>query len=134
MAAAAVLPEPRDVGTALRGLRAVKTAEELATLRRAIAVCDAGQAAARTAVRAGVTELTAWNEIAGAMEAAAGERLPLLCDLVSGPRSAEIGGYPDDRVIERRRPRDLRPRAPDRRHVRRLLLDHRRRRAAGRRP
>jgi Xaa-Pro aminopeptidase len=99
VAAAAVLPEPRDVGTALRGLRAVKTAEELATLRRAIAVCDAGQAAARTAVRAGVTELTAWNQIAGAMEAAAGERLPLLCDLVSGPRTAEIGGYPDDRVI-----------------------------------
>jgi Xaa-Pro aminopeptidase len=100
LAAAAVLPDPHDVGTALRGLRAVKTADELATMRRAISICDAGQAAARTAVRAGVTELTAWNEIAGAMEAAAGERLPLLCDLVSGPRSAEIGGYPGDRVLQ----------------------------------
>ncbi len=100
LAAASVLPAPRDVGTSLRGLRAIKTADELATLRRAIQVCDAGQAAARAAVREGVTELALWNEIAGAMEAAAGERLPMLCDLVSGPRSAEIGGFPGERVLE----------------------------------
>ena len=99
LAVSAVLPEARDVGTALRGLRAVKSADELATLRRAVEVCDAGQAAARTAVRAGRTELAAWNEIAGAMEAAAGERLPMLCDLVSGPRTADIGGFPGDRVM-----------------------------------
>ena len=95
-----MLGDPQDIGGALRGLRAVKTPDELAAIRRAIALCDAGQAAARTAVRAGVTELQAWNAIAGAMEAAAGERLPLLCDLVSGPRTAEVGGYPSDRVIE----------------------------------
>ena len=95
-----MLGETHDVGPALRGLRAVKTPDELAAIRRAIAICDAGQAAARTALAPGVTELAAWNEIAGAMETAAGERLPLLCDLVSGPRTAEIGGYPGDRVIE----------------------------------
>jgi Xaa-Pro aminopeptidase len=100
LAAAGVLPEIHDVGTSLRGLRAVKTRDELAALRRAIEVCDAGQAAARTAVRAGVTELAAWNAIAGAMEAAAGERLPLLCDLVSGPRTADVGGFPGGRVME----------------------------------
>ncbi len=99
-AAASVLPGAQDAGAMLRGLRAVKTPAELASIRRAIAVCDAGQAAARTALRAGVTELAAWNEIAGAMEAAAGERLPMLCDLVSGPRTADIGGYPGDRVLE----------------------------------
>ncbi len=100
LAAASVLPDPHDVGPALRGLRAVKTPAELASMRRAIAVCDAGQATARSALQAGVTELGAWNAIAGAMEAAAGERLPLLCDLVSGPRTADVGGFPGARVIE----------------------------------
>ena len=100
LAAASVLGETHDVGTALRALRAVKTPDELAAIRRAITVCDAGQAAARTVLRPGISELQAWNAVAGAMEAAAGERLPLLCDFVSGPRSAEIGGYPGDRVIE----------------------------------
>ena len=99
VAAAATLDEPQDVGGALRGLRAVKTPEELAAIRRAIAVCDAGQAAAREALSAGTTELAAWNAIQGAMETAAGERLPLLCDLVSGPRTADVGGFPSDRVI-----------------------------------
>jgi len=99
-AATATLDEPFDVGGRLRGLRAVKTADEIATLRRAIGICDAGQAAARDAVRPGVTELAAWNAIQGAMEAAAGERLPLLCDLVSGPRTADVGGFPSDRVMQ----------------------------------
>jgi Xaa-Pro aminopeptidase len=99
-AATATLDDPFDIGGALRHLRAVKTPKEIATLRRAIAICDAGQAAARDAVRPGVTELAAWNAIQGAMEAAAGERLPLLCDLVSGPRTADVGGYPSDRVMQ----------------------------------
>lgn len=99
LAAARALPDAHDVGAALRGLRAVKTPEELQLVRRAIEICDAGQAAAREAVVPGVTELAAWNRIAGAMEAAAGERLPLLCDLVSGDRTAEVGGPPSDRVI-----------------------------------
>ncbi len=100
LAAASVLGEVHDVGPALRGLRAVKTPDELAAIRRAIALCDAGQAAARTALRPGISELQAWNVIAGVMEVAAGERLPLLCDLVSGPRTADVGGYPGDRVLE----------------------------------
>jgi len=99
VAAAALLDEPFDVGGALRGVRAVKTPEEVATLRRAIAICDAGQAAAREALAPGVSELQAWNAIQGAMERAAGERLPLLCDLVSGPRTADVGGFPGERVI-----------------------------------
>ena len=100
LAAAVVLGDTLDIGSALRGLRAVKTPDELASIRRAITICDAGQAAARIALRAGVSELTAWNAIAGAMEAAAGERLPLQCDLVSGHRTADVGGFPGNRVIE----------------------------------
>jgi Xaa-Pro aminopeptidase len=71
----------------------------VAAIRRAIAVCDAGQATARDALQPGRTELDAWNAIAGAMERAAGERLPLLADLASGPRTAAVGGPPTDRTL-----------------------------------
>jgi Xaa-Pro aminopeptidase len=84
---------------ALRLLRAVKDADEIERLRAAIRLCDAGQAAARTALRAGATELEAWSAVQAAMEAEAGERLSLLCDFASGERSAEIGGPPGPRTV-----------------------------------
>ncbi len=34
------------------------------------------------------------------MESTAGTRLPVLADLVSGPRTAEIGGPPSSRILE----------------------------------
>ena len=133
LAAAAVLPDPHDVGTALRGLRAVKTADELATHAPGDLDLRRGPGRRPQRRRAGVTELTAWNGIPARWRRAAGERLPLLCDLVSGPRSAEVGGYPGERVTAEGDLVicDLVPR--HRRHVRRLVLDDRGRRAAGRR-
>ena len=88
-----------DVGDAVRRLRAIKTLTEIAGIRRAIGLCDVGQAAARDALAVGMTELELWSVVHGAMELAAGERLPLLADLVSGTRTADIGGGPTDRVI-----------------------------------
>jgi Xaa-Pro aminopeptidase len=79
---------------ALRLLRAVKDDDELARIRAAIALCDVGQAAARTALSSGVSELDAWGAVQAAMQDAAGERLALLCDFVSGGRTAETGGLP----------------------------------------
>ena len=84
---------------ALRLLRAVKDDGEIARIRAAIAICDVGQAAARSALRPGVSELEAWGSVQGAMEVAAGERLSLLCDFATGSRSAEIGGPPTSRVV-----------------------------------
>jgi Xaa-Pro dipeptidase len=88
-----------DVTRELQLLRAVKTASEIDGVRRAIALCDVGQAAARRVVRPGMSELEVWSEIQGAMQVAAGERIPVLADLLSGTRTAEIGGGPSSRVI-----------------------------------
>jgi Xaa-Pro dipeptidase len=99
--AVALAPEGAvDVTARLGRLRAVKTAAELERIRAAIRLCDAGQAAARAAYRAGIGELELWASIQAAVEAAAGERTPLLCDLVTGPRSAEVGGPPTQRIAE----------------------------------
>ncbi len=89
-----------DVGGELALARAVKDPDEVELMRAAIAVCDAGQQAARTHAEVGLTELELWAVVRGAMESAAGTRLPVLADLVAGPRTAEIGGPPGSRVIE----------------------------------
>lgn len=92
-------PDAVDASAALRRLRAVKTEAEVASLRAAIELCDAGQAAARAAARPGLSELALWSAAAAAMEEAAGERLPVLADLVTGPRTAEVGGAPGRRAL-----------------------------------
>jgi Xaa-Pro aminopeptidase len=89
-----------DLGDALQRARAVKDPDELDAIRAAVAIADSGQAAARSALRARVTELELWFETRGAMETAAASRLPVLADLVTGTRTAEVGGPPTDRVIE----------------------------------
>jgi Xaa-Pro dipeptidase len=84
---------------ALARLGAVKTPAEIALVERSIAVCDAGQAAARAASVPGATELDVWAAARRAMEAAAGERCAALADLVAGPRTGEVGGAPSDRPL-----------------------------------
>jgi Xaa-Pro dipeptidase len=84
---------------AVRLVRAVKDEDEIARIRAAIRLCDAGQAAARKALRSGVSELEAWGTVQTAMQVAAGERLSLLCDFATGERSGEIGGPPTPRIV-----------------------------------
>jgi len=92
--------EMDDVGAALQRARAVKAADEIDSIRAALAIADVGQAAARRALRTGITEIELWTETRAAMETAAGARLPVLADFVTGPRTGEIGGPPTDRMIE----------------------------------
>ena len=87
-----------EVGGAVRALRAVKSADEIQRIRAAILLCDAGQAAARATFEPGVDELAVWGAAQAAIESAAGERVPLLCDVVSGPRTAAVGGPPIHRT------------------------------------
>jgi Xaa-Pro dipeptidase len=89
-----------DVTSEVMRARAVKDADEIEKVRAAIRVCDVGQQAAREHARAGVSELELWAEIRKAMELAAGERIPVLADLVSGPRTEHVGGPPSERRIE----------------------------------
>lgn len=100
LAAAPLLGErPRDVAEPLRAARAVKTDAEIAALRETLALCDAGQAAARAAAQPGASELDVWAATTAAIERAAGGRVPLLADLLGGARTAEIGGLPGDLVL-----------------------------------
>jgi Xaa-Pro aminopeptidase len=84
----------------LIGLRMIKTPEELAKLRTNFALTDIGHAAARRAVRPGRHEIDIWTDIHSAIEQAAGHRVPLGNDCVVGSRQANIGGWPQDRVLE----------------------------------
>ena len=84
----------------LRPARAIKDPDELEAIRATLRVADAGQAAARASFRAGATELELWAETRAAMEQAAGARVPVLADFVTGPRTAEVGGPPSERRVE----------------------------------
>jgi Xaa-Pro dipeptidase len=88
-----------DVGAALRAARAVKDPDELEALHASMRVADAGQAAARARLAAGRTELEVWADVRAAMEAAAGGRIPVLADFVTGERTAEVGGQPGERRV-----------------------------------
>jgi Xaa-Pro aminopeptidase len=88
-----------DVGSELARSRAVKDTDELALVRAALELCDVGQREARVAAEAGLTELELWARVRGAIEAAAGERTPILADLVAGPRTAATGGAPENRSM-----------------------------------
>jgi len=88
-----------DVGTKLRWLRTVKDGGEIAAIRRTCAVVSAGQRAFRLAARPGRREIEVFSDVHAAMEAEAGRRVPVSCDLLSGPRLMEVGRPPTDRAM-----------------------------------
>lgn len=90
----------KDAGPALAAGRAIKDPDEIEAVKAAIAVCDAGQRAFRESLESGMSELELWGQIRAAMELKAGSRIPVIADLVSGPRSGQIGGPPTSRVIQ----------------------------------
>jgi Xaa-Pro aminopeptidase len=101
-AAQAALPQARWIPSddALAALRAVKSAAEIAKIRAALALCDLAQRHVRETLRAGITELDLWASLHAAVENAAGGRVPMLADLASGLRCADIGGPPTSRVLQ----------------------------------
>jgi Xaa-Pro aminopeptidase len=81
----------------LKPLRMVKTAEELANLRKNFALTDVGHAVARQATAPGKTEIEIWGTIQAAIQNEAGFRVPLGNDCVVSSRSPNnIGGWPLD--------------------------------------
>jgi Xaa-Pro aminopeptidase len=93
--------DPVGIDAALDRARAIKTDEEVAALRRCAELTAVGQRAALGAVAAGRTELEVFADVRLAMESAAGRRLPLTGDLISGAeRTAGRMGWPGGRVIE----------------------------------
>jgi Xaa-Pro aminopeptidase len=84
----------------LEPLRAVKTPEEIAKLRAALALCDQSQADVRMLLQPGVSEISLWGELKAGLEVQAGGRLPMLADLVAGIRTGEMGGLPGAYVLQ----------------------------------
>ena len=86
-----------DVTDKLSLARAVKDDDELERLRRAIRVCDAGQAEARRRASAGTTELEAWAAVRAALEQAIAEKGTVSVEY----RAVRPGASGDDAEPER---------------------------------
>lgn len=84
-------------------LRMIKTAEEIAKLRRNFALTDIGHIAARYATKTGQREIDVWTAVHSAIERETGYRVPLGNDCIVSYRPGEgnnIGGWPLDHVIK----------------------------------
>jgi Xaa-Pro aminopeptidase len=92
--------EFQDITGTLAKIRMIKDEEEISILREALDLCDLGQALVKRLAQRGMTEVELFAEVRKGMETRAGGRLPLLADLVSGPRTAQIGGPPTSRCLE----------------------------------
>ncbi len=84
----------------LSTFRMVKDAEEIETMRSALALCDLGQEIARQWALAGRREIDIFSSIRQGMESHAGGRVQILADVVSGSRTALAGGPPSVRKLE----------------------------------
>ncbi|WP_135551106.1 M24 family metallopeptidase [Paenibacillus cymbidii] len=89
-----------DCTPLLNRIRQVKDEDELQALRAAAQLANFGQHAVRRFALEGVSEIECYGQVKAAIEQAAGKRLPLLVDFVSGARTADIGGYPSDRKLQ----------------------------------
>ena len=85
---------------AFAGLRAVKTAGEIAKIRAVLGLCDAAQKFIPQVLQPGKTELEIWGATRAHVEGRAGGRVPILVDLVAGVRTADIGGPPSTYVLK----------------------------------
>jgi Xaa-Pro aminopeptidase len=66
-----------DATDAIRRVRRIKSAAEIACIERAAEICDAGVGHLRSVLAPGMTELEAWSEMVSAMARAGGERAAL---------------------------------------------------------
>lgn len=89
-----------DVTDALRTARKVKTAEELAALRRCAGLTSAAQRRAREVARPGRTELEAFADVRAVWDGGVGHRCEVTGDFLSGvDRTAAVVGWATDRVL-----------------------------------
>ncbi|WP_159796119.1 M24 family metallopeptidase [Puerhibacterium puerhi] len=102
-----------DATDALRTARKVKTAEELAALRRCAGLTSAAQRRAREVALPGRTELEAFADVRAVWDGDVGHRCEVTGDFVSGvERTAAVVGWATDRVLREGDPviADLAPR------------------------
>jgi Xaa-Pro aminopeptidase len=74
-----------DVSVPVRSIRRLKSQEELAVIERAATACDAGILRLREHIRAGMTELQAWNLFMTGVIEAGGEPAAIHETVAAGP-------------------------------------------------
>lgn len=88
-----------DITDELNYLKAIKDEDEIECIRKAANLSDVGQAAVLKYAIEGITELELFSKVKLAMETAAGARVPMMTDLVSGKTTATGGGNPTNKII-----------------------------------
>jgi Xaa-Pro dipeptidase len=88
-----------DISVDIAALRMVKDEDEIEKIRAAVRLCDVGQEAVMNYAKPGITELELFKMVMGEMENAAGKRIPIMTDLVSGLRTFDGGGNPSTNKI-----------------------------------
>jgi Xaa-Pro dipeptidase len=89
---------------AIDQLRAVKSAPEIERIQAALALCNLSQVETKKLIQSGKTEMEIWGAIQAKLEIAAGTHLPILEDFIAGKRTAEIGGFPGNYVLQKADP------------------------------
>jgi Xaa-Pro aminopeptidase len=92
-----------DLRPAVRRARLLKTDREVALLREAARVCDAGHEGLLELAAPGRNELDVMGDVSTRVDRAAGQPVPWAGELVSGPRTGRLRypGGPVDRTMER---------------------------------
>lgn len=90
-----------NISQELAQLRIIKDMDELFHIREATRLCDIGQEAVLRYSKPGMTELELFTLVRGEIDATAGQRVPMMADMVSGQRTFEEGGNPSSRKIEK---------------------------------
>lgn len=92
--------QPVDATAAFARARAVKTERELGLLRRSAGIAALAQVHTASVARAGMTELELFASLRSVVETAAGTRVPMAGDLLSGrERTSAAGGWASPRAI-----------------------------------
>jgi Xaa-Pro aminopeptidase len=89
-----------DITMELARRRMIKDADELSFIRAAARLCDMGQESVLKYAKPGISEIELFTLVRGDMDKAAGQRVPMMADLVCGYRTFEGGGNPSSAEIQ----------------------------------
>ncbi len=89
-----------DISSLIAAQQRSKYGDEIDCIRYALESTLAGHEAARSDIRAGMSELELFSLIEAAITRKAGMPIKLIGDLISGPRTLDISGGPTERIIE----------------------------------
>jgi Xaa-Pro aminopeptidase len=89
-----------EIEPLIRSLREIKDPDELEAIRHGIRTAESAHAASRALLRPGLREIDYYAGLVEAATRAAGTPFIMMCDVASGPRAAEGGGAPTEKVLE----------------------------------